>query len=153
MLNITDISFTVKWHVQGWGDTDGLGNFKLSERCGELGLVENGTNFWKKELQRNDGSRSPCGASRNEDHEMPVLTKVSFSVTNEETSAVDAVLHLVQRALIYLGVDATTEPRRAIFQQITSDMTPTKSHHLLAAAQCNSHLCHFFDSHEYIIES
>ena len=134
MLNITDISFTVKWHVEGWGDRDGLGNFKLSERCGELGLVENGTNFWKKELQRNDRSRSPCGASRNEDHEMPVLTKVSFSVTNEETSAVDAVLHLVQRALIYLGVDATTEPRRAIFQQITSDMTPTKSHYLLAAA-------------------
>ncbi len=31
----------------------------------------------------------------------------------------DAVLHLVQRALIYLGVDATTEPRRAIFQQCT----------------------------------
>ena len=46
-----------------------------------------------------------------------MLTKVSFSVTNEETSAVDAVLHLVQRALIYLGMDATTEPRRAIFQQ------------------------------------
>ena len=29
------------------------------------------------------------------------------------------VLHLVQRALIYLGVDATIEPRRAIFQQCT----------------------------------
>ena len=104
MLNVTDMSCTVKWHVEGWGNRDRCGNFKLSERCGELGLVENGTNFWKKELQRNDRSRSPCGASRNEDHEMPVLTKTSFSVTNEEISAVDAVLQLVQRALIQAEV-------------------------------------------------
>ena len=66
MLNITDVSFMVKWHVGGWGDKDGRGHFKLSERLGELGPVENGMPFWKKELERNDWSRSPRGASRNQ---------------------------------------------------------------------------------------